>query len=70
MIKYAANYFDLDTFPNGEAKRILQRVGNKKPPKRTVPTKVPAKVPARVPAKRAAPDETSEVPNKHLKTAP
>jgi pre-mRNA-splicing factor ATP-dependent RNA helicase DHX15/PRP43 len=30
LIEYAGNYFDLSTFPDGETKRALQRVINKK----------------------------------------
>jgi pre-mRNA-splicing factor ATP-dependent RNA helicase DHX15/PRP43 len=30
LIEYAANYFDLNTFPDGETKRALQRVINKR----------------------------------------
>jgi pre-mRNA-splicing factor ATP-dependent RNA helicase DHX15/PRP43 len=30
LLDYAANYFDLASFPDGETKRALQRVVNKK----------------------------------------
>lgn len=30
LIEYAANYFDLTTFPDGETKRALQRAWNKR----------------------------------------
>jgi hypothetical protein len=30
LIEYATNYFDLSSFPDGETKRALQRVVNKK----------------------------------------
>jgi len=30
LIEFAANYFDLATFPDGETKRALQRAWNKR----------------------------------------
>ena len=30
LLDYATNYFDLSSFPDGETKRALQRVTNKK----------------------------------------
>jgi hypothetical protein len=30
LLEYAANYFDLSSFPDGESKRALQRIVNKK----------------------------------------
>ena len=30
LLEYAGNYFDLSTFPDGETKRALQRVINKR----------------------------------------
>jgi pre-mRNA-splicing factor ATP-dependent RNA helicase DHX15/PRP43 len=30
LLEFAANYFDLATFPDGETKRALQRVQNKR----------------------------------------
>lgn len=30
LIEFAANYFDLDSFPDGETKRALQRIYNKR----------------------------------------
>ena len=30
LIEYATNYFDLSSFPDGETKRALQRVVNKR----------------------------------------
>jgi pre-mRNA-splicing factor ATP-dependent RNA helicase DHX15/PRP43 len=30
LLEYATNYFDLASFPDGETKRALQRVVNKK----------------------------------------
>lgn len=35
LIEYANNYFDVATFPDGETKRALQRVINKKAGKAT-----------------------------------
>ncbi len=34
LLEHAANYFDLSTFTDGETKRALQRVVNKKSGKR------------------------------------
>jgi len=33
LLEYARNYFDLASFPDGETKRALQRIGNKRPGK-------------------------------------
>jgi pre-mRNA-splicing factor ATP-dependent RNA helicase DHX15/PRP43 len=30
LLEYAANYFDLNTFPNGESKDALKRIANKR----------------------------------------
>lgn len=30
LLEYATNYFDLSSFPDGETKRALQRVANKR----------------------------------------
>jgi pre-mRNA-splicing factor ATP-dependent RNA helicase DHX15/PRP43 len=35
LIEYATNYFDLASFPDGETKRALQRIVNKKAGKAT-----------------------------------
>jgi pre-mRNA-splicing factor ATP-dependent RNA helicase DHX15/PRP43 len=30
LLEYAANYFDLSTFPDGESKNALKRIANKR----------------------------------------